>query len=230
MKLNLPILEHVSNCRSLLIAGMGGGYDVYCGLPIYFALKAQGMNVHLANYSFTDTTLIDRGTRLTQWLIGVKGSEADELSYGPELHLARWFHEQGEDPTIWVFHKTGVRPLIEGYQALVEYLQIDGILLIDGGVDSLLRGDEAEIGTILEDLVSLVAVKEISGVHTKLIAATALGAEQDMCYAHVFENIAALTKLGAFYGACALTPDMQEYQDYQRRCCTRSLSPFKTPA
>jgi hypothetical protein len=39
-----------------------------------------------------------------------------------------------------------VRPLLESYQALVKHLAIDGIILIDGGVDSLLHGDETQIG------------------------------------------------------------------------------------
>jgi len=34
MDLNLPILDQLASCKNLLIAGMGGGYDVFCGLPI----------------------------------------------------------------------------------------------------------------------------------------------------------------------------------------------------
>ena len=48
MKLNLPILSQVSACENLLIAGMGGGFDVFCGLPIYFDLVQRGQRVHLA--------------------------------------------------------------------------------------------------------------------------------------------------------------------------------------
>ena len=32
MDLNLPTLNQLSNCKNLLIAGMGGGFDVFCGL------------------------------------------------------------------------------------------------------------------------------------------------------------------------------------------------------
>jgi hypothetical protein len=41
MQLNLPILDQLSPCRNLLIAGMGGGFDVFCGLPIYFELQRR---------------------------------------------------------------------------------------------------------------------------------------------------------------------------------------------
>lgn len=49
MNLNLPILNQLSNCKNLLIAGMGGGYDIFCGLPIYFELRRLGIKAHLAN-------------------------------------------------------------------------------------------------------------------------------------------------------------------------------------
>jgi hypothetical protein len=67
----------------------------------------------------------------------------------------------GEAVTLWSFHKTGTRPLLENYRALVEHLGIDGILLIDGGVDSLVRGDEAGRGTMIEDAILLYAVNEL---------------------------------------------------------------------
>ena len=52
MELNLPIFEHLSSCQNLLIAGMGGGFDIFCGLPIYFELQKRVPQVHLANLSF----------------------------------------------------------------------------------------------------------------------------------------------------------------------------------
>src|SRR5512139_823442 len=54
MQLNLPILDRLAGCKSILIAGAGGGFDVFAGLPIYFALREAGCTVHLANYSFCD--------------------------------------------------------------------------------------------------------------------------------------------------------------------------------
>lgn len=138
------------------------------------------------------------------------------LPYFPELYLTQWFREKhGEAVTIWAFEKTGVRPLLENYQALVEHLGIDGILLIDGGVDSLMRGDEAEVGTILEDAISLTAVDALKKVPVRLMACVGFGAEQDMAYAHVFENIAALAKIDAFLGSCSLLRQMNAFQFYE---------------
>jgi hypothetical protein len=97
----------------------------------------------------------------------------------------------------------------------VEHLQIDGILLIDGGVDSLVKGDEAEKGTLLEDAVSACAVNQLTNVPVKIIGCIGLGAELDMTYSHIFENMAKLTRVGGFLGACALTPAMLNYQLYE---------------
>lgn len=218
MALNLPAWEPFSSAKNLLIAGMGGGFDVFCALPIYFALQERGIRVHLANYSFTDLASLKTGQRLTETLLGVTADEPLEFGFGyaPELYLAHWFRQRGENVPIWAFHKTGMRPLMAGYQALVNHLNIDSILLVDGGVDSLLRGDEPALGTIVEDSISLAAVNELDGVAHKGIVCSAFGAEQDILYAHVFENMAALTQMGGFKGACALAPDMPEFQHYEQ--------------
>jgi hypothetical protein len=216
MNLNLPIWERVESCKNLLIAGMGGGFDIFCGLPIYFELRERGMNVHLANYSFSHIAVLREGVRLSKTLVGVNTDVNVRAPYFPEQHLAHWFQQsQGEQVTVWCFEKTGAAPLLENYQALVEHLGIDGILLIDGGVDSLFRGDEFEVGTLIEDTISLAAVSKLDNVPTRIVACTAFGAEQSMSYAHVFENMAALAKLDAFLGSCSLVKSMKVYQRYE---------------
>ena len=49
----IPLFERLEGARSILIAGAGGGFDVFAGLPVYFALRARGATVHLANLSFS---------------------------------------------------------------------------------------------------------------------------------------------------------------------------------
>lgn len=216
MKLNLPIFDKLANCQNLLIAGMGGGFDVFCGLPIYFELRRQRQRVHLANFSFSDIASFRGGERLTDTLVGVTADYERIVPYFPELYLAQWFREKrNEAITIWCFQKTGTRPLLENYRILVENLSIDGILLIDGGVDGLMRGDEAETGTLIEDAISLFVVNELAQISTRLLGCIAFGAERDVAYAHILENIAVLTESGGFLGACSLTPQMKVYQAYE---------------
>jgi hypothetical protein len=215
MRLNLPILDHLAPRRSILIAGMGGGFDVFCGLPLYFELEALGKEVHLANLSFSDIVGLSDGEEITDTLVGVNEEIEGDFDYFPEFYLAQWFYEErGEEVPIWCFEKTGARPLVQNYRALIEHLEIDAIILIDGGIDSLLRGDEPEIGTMFEDSLSLLAVQEARNIPTKLLACVGLGIETEIGYAHVFENISALIKAGAFLGSCSLTAQMDAYQRY----------------
>jgi hypothetical protein len=227
MKLNIPIIDELAKCKSLLIAGMGGGFDIFCGLPIYFELRKRGVNVHLANFSFSDIENVRHGVRLSPTLVGITYDSPKIYPYFPEFYLAEWFKiNQKEDVAIWSFHKTGASPLTENYKILAEHLSLDGILLVDGGVDSLMRGDEAEKGTIIEDATSLFAVNELSNIKNRYIVCTGLGAERDVTYTHVFENIAAITKENGFWGACSLTPSMSVYQDFESAVLHVQGSPF----
>ena len=231
MELNLPILNKLKSCKNLLIAGMGGGFDIFCGLPIYFELKKHGINVHLANFSFSDIENVDYGIRLSKTLVGVTPNLERMYPYFPEFHLVNWFKQRrNEEVTIWSFHKTGAAPLTENYKILAEHLSLDGILLVDGGVDSLVRGDEAELGTAVEDLTSLYAVNQLSNISTRLIACIGFGAERDLTHAHVFENIALLTKAGGFLGSCSLTPQMDAYQAYDEAVTHVQSNEFQDPS
>ncbi len=232
MNLNIPIREQLAECENLLIIGMGGGFDLFCGLPIYFELQRDGHTVHLANFSFSDITNFQGGTRLTDTLVGVTGDDTTRFTpYFPELYLAQWFRDvRHEMVTIWCFQKTGARPLLENYRVLVNQLAIDGILLIDGGVDSLICGDEAETGTLIEDATSLFVVNELAEIPFRGIGCLGFGAEQDMTYAHIFENIARLTKMGGFLGCCSLTPEMEAYQAYENAVLSVQQHEFQDPS
>ena len=213
--LNLPIYDQLSGCKNLLIAGMGGGFDVFCGLPIYFELKARGQNVHLANLSFSELEELKDAIYLTDSLVGVTADHANARPYFPEAYLAQWFRSIGQETTLWAFGKSGVRPLLKNYRKLVDHLAIDGILLIDGGVDSLVRGDETDIGTALEDAASLAVVNELTDVPIRLMGCVGFGIERDMAYGHIFENIATLTAEGVFLGSCSMLREMESYQHYE---------------
>ena len=216
MKLNLPILDQLAGCEHVLIAGMGGGFDVFCGLPIFLELEQLGYDTHLASLSFSDIAGLNDGEELTDTLLGVTYDIEGLFDYFPEYYLSQWFYdERNEEVTIWCFEKTGARPLIKNYAALVEHLDIDGIILVDGGVDSLMRGDEPEPGTMFEDSLSLLAVNELKNVPVRLLTCVGLGIEPEVGYAHVFENIALATQLGAFKGSCSLLKEMDSYKRFE---------------
>ena len=224
MQLNLPILEALANSHTILIAGAGGGQDVLAGLPLYFTLREHGKTVHLANYTFGDLNLaadICEAEELAEGLVvGARGNVHIPIPYFPEGYLAQWFQEKvGLDVTVWMLCHTGVAPLTQAYQRLWEHLRFDALVLVDGGVDSIMRGDEYGAGTLVEDTISLAAAQTLdpAAVPVKILACIGFGTEVEemVCHYSALENMAALAREGALYGVCALTPQMQAFQMYE---------------
>jgi hypothetical protein len=215
--LTLPFFTALSPAKRILVAGAGGGFDVFCGLPLYFALKNSGKEVFLANLSFSrleDCT----GKRLTPALLEVDADSQGPsyINYFPEGYLCQWFRAQGEEVSIFCFERTGAVPLREGYRVLIDRLAIDTLLLVDGGTDSLMRGDEDGLGTPHEDIASLAATYDLP-LERKLLACLGFGIDHyhDVCHYHFLGAVADLTRAGAFLGAFSLTNDMPEVQRYR---------------
>src|SRR5262249_19815049 len=102
-------------------------------------------------------------------------------------------------------------------------LQADTVVLVDGGTDSLMRGDEAGLGTPEEDFCSIAAVDELE-VTKKYLVCLGFGVDafHGVCHAHALEAVAELTQRGAFLGALSLTremPDVQKYMDAAQAVC-----------
>jgi hypothetical protein len=185
--LEQPIFRALEDSRSILIAGAGGGFDVFSGLPLYFALKDQGANVHLASYSFSFAYYYRTiGTILAPHLVRVEPSSEGNEEYFPERYLSHWFKIEGKTEPIYCFEPCGVRPLAEAYRYLVKKLDIDTIVLADGGSDSLLAGDEVGLGTPLEDMTSIAAV-DLLDVPKKFLVSLGFGIDRHhgVCHADV---------------------------------------------
>src|SRR5256885_10969848 len=65
----LPFFTRLKRARRILIAGAGGGFDVFSGLPLYFNLKSAGKQVFLANLSFSNLPPNSAGRELTPYLV-----------------------------------------------------------------------------------------------------------------------------------------------------------------
>lgn len=73
----------------MLVAGAGGGFDVYAGLPLALALASAGKEVHLANLSFADLHGLDLDVWLDADVADVRPDTAARGDYFPERTLAR---------------------------------------------------------------------------------------------------------------------------------------------
>lgn len=212
--LTIPLLDQLQRAGRVLIAGAGGGFDVFSGLPLYFALRDAGKQPYLANFSFS--FLPPGGERLAPAVLTVTEETPLLVDYFPERHLVDWLVAQGEPMPVYAFERTGVRPLREAYQTLVAHLQVDTLVLVDGGTDSLMRGDEAGLGTPSEDMASIVAASRLD-LPRKLLICLGLGVDSyhGVGNGDTLEAIAELTRQGAYLGTLSLLDSLPAVQRYR---------------
>jgi hypothetical protein len=211
-----PLFAALAPARNILIAGAGGGFDVYAGLPLALALWGNGAQVHLANLSFSELELLDQDSWPTEHVAAVTPDTASPDWYFPERILARWLAAHELPSTVYAFPPLGVQTLRAAYRYLAEHLDLDAIVLVDGGTDILLHGDETNLGTPVEDVTSLVAVAELD-VAVKLVTCLGFGidAYDGVNHVQVLENIAALDRDGGYLGALTIPGASREATLYR---------------
>ncbi|MFB7910116.1 DUF1152 domain-containing protein [Kitasatospora sp. NPDC056076] len=207
-----PLITRLLAAERILIAGAGGGFDVYAGLPIALALRAAGKDVHLANLSFTHLYGLPGEVWHQPDVARIGPDTPAPEGYFPERTLARWLRLHGMPDTVWAFPTVGVRLLREAYRTLVAHLDVDAILLVDGGTDILMRGDETGLGTPEEDMASLAAVAGLTEVPERLVACLGFGidAHHGVNHALVLENLAAIDRAGGYLGAFSIPRGSRE--------------------
>ncbi len=204
----IPFLEKLNKAKRILIAGCGGGFDVFAGIPIAQSLMAAGKEMVFANYSFTNLWLCG-GEQIAPnvWRID---KQSNEIPYFPEKWLAEWLASRGQSSPVYAFAKSGVQPLASAYKLIVDRHAIDLVVLADGGTDSILFGDEPGLGTAVEDAVSTVAACLTAG--ECLLAAIGFGIDHHHGVSHYafLENVARLVRQNGFLGAFSITASMPE--------------------
>jgi hypothetical protein len=207
----LPLFAALADSRRILIAGAGGGFDVFGGIPLALALRERGAEVFLGNLTFASA-----GFSLDAWLApdvaAITPASGGFAEYFPERTLARWLKTVGEPSTVYSFQRTGVEPLRAAYRALIAHLDIDAIVLVDGGTDILMRGDEAGLGTPEEDMLSLATVAGLDEVPVRLVVSIGFGidAYHGVNHVQVLENLSDLDADGAYLGAFSIPRSSRE--------------------
>src|SRR6185503_6307870 len=119
------VTKALGDAKRVLVAGCGGGYDVLGAVPLRHALRAAGIEVHLASLSFAYLNGLAHAVQDNRVpnLYAVGAAAATTRAYCPEAHLAEFLdREDGGEHVVWSFDKTGVRPLTNAYRKLVERL------------------------------------------------------------------------------------------------------------
>jgi len=214
--LKLPFFQRLESSERILLAGAGGGFDIFSGLPLYFALRTAGKEVHLANLSFSALSATN-AERLSPVLFKVEAGTAHSNDYFPEAFLSTWFRETEKlEIPVYCFEQTGVQPLAAAYKILVDKLKLGATVLIDRGTDSLMRGDEVSLGTPQEDIASIAAVSQVQ-VQQKCLAGLGVGADSfhGVCHSYFFEAVSDIAKQRGYLGSLSLTKEMPEVSKYR---------------
>lgn len=212
----IPLFQQLEESKTVLLAGAGGGFDVYCGIPLYFSLKKQGKNVVIANYSFTwlsETT----AEQVFPFCYNIKPRDEDlsGRGYFPEKYLSQWFSLNGGIADVFAFERCGVNQLKRAYNYLIKRYNIDTVILVDGGTDSLMFGDEEKLGTPQEDICSMAAVYK-TGIKKQFLVNLGFGVDHFHGVSHYrfLENVAELAKDGGYLGLFQITKEMEEARKY----------------
>ncbi len=214
--MNLAFFDELEQADNILLAGAGGGYDIFTATETTRSQTHAPSQVHLANLSLSYLPSA-KTQQLSPYLLKVTPKTPLFANYFPEFYLSQWFEEQqGEEIPIYCFRKTGVKPLLDSYQALIKHLSIDTIILVDGGTDSMMRGDEVSLGTPIEDVTSIVAANELE-IERRLLICLGFGVDSfhGICHAQFLEAVADLTQKGGYLGLFSLMQEMPEVQKYR---------------
>ena len=182
------------------------------GVPLAEYLRAQGKEVFFASLSFSDLKKA-HGRRVGPYVLEILPGAGGDDSFFPERYLSEWYASRGLVVPLYCYEASGPPILLEIYQSLARELQLDTLILADGGTDILMRGDEPSLGTPLEDMCSLAAADMLE-LPYKFLINLGFGVDvfHEVCHAYVLEAVADLTPSGDFLGAFSLLPAMPEFQ------------------
>jgi hypothetical protein len=122
-----------------------------------------------------------------------------------------------------------VRPLRDAYKHIARKHGIDTVVLVDGGTDSLMFGNEEGLGTPQEDSCSMAAAFR-SGITHQFLLSIGFGIDHFHGVSHFrfLENVALLAKEGGYLGMWQLMKEMPEAQRFMdlvafanQRCASR---------
>ena len=197
-------LERLAPCQRVLLVGTGGRSDMLAALPLFQCLRDQGKEVTLAGL------IAGRKTSNRKRFVEVSPSQRKGARF--EQLLAAHV----EAPVL-CFPGGGTLNRLETFRDLLRYSGAEALVLVEAGVETLLRGDEPSLGTPAEDLVSLAAAHRLE-LPVKMLVHLGMGIDRPkgVCLAYTLEAIAELTQQGGFWGSLTLLPAMKEFQFLSR--------------
>ncbi len=203
--------------KTVMLCGCGGGFDFVHSLTLYPELRRMGKSVVIGSYSFGDPDEISNATDVFYesgaLVRRVTAASIPEGYYGPEVHVCSYLdlrYPSSAPHFVYAYYARAftVPLLTRFYRQLVEAHAVDAVVLVDGGSDSIMAGDEEGLGDPIEDAVSVTTVASLEELKARVLITVGLGTDR---FNHVSDAaslraIAELTRMGGFLGSLSLEP------------------------
>lgn len=181
--------------KTVLLAGCGGGYDVFGSLLLYFRLIPVAKSVLLTNFSFVGRESADQAVREGH------GKQLSKFGYCfssyPEGLATRFFPEgqlamtiKHEVHAILIHEDPALEEILEAYETILKQSgPVDAIFLVDGGCDVLMTGCEEGLGTPVEDMMNLAAIHALPGIPSDNKYLVVVGADVDCAHGIMHQDL-----------------------------------------
>ena len=210
--------------KNIMFLGCGGGYDFIHSLLLFPDLINSNKNIVIASNSFSQVDISyknfetvyqsSNNPSIVAKLI-IPGQSEPRSGYIPEKIFCDFVSKQFPNAHLTIYAnciwKFSVPENVEYLSHLISKHNIDTLIAIDGGSDSIMRGDEDSTGTIFEDTVSLVVCETLKRKcklrHTILLA-FGFGVDRfhGVSDASGLRAVAELTRMGGFLGCSSIEP------------------------
>jgi hypothetical protein len=200
-----------------MLCGCGGGFDFVHSLCLYPELRRLGKTIVIGSYSFGNPEKIDGGVPVFREggaiAKRVTAAAVADAHYGPEVHVCSFLdraYPASAPHSVYAYYARAftVPSLTRLYSQLIAEHSVDAVVIVDGGSDSLMAGDEEGLGDPIEDAVSVATVAALQGLRAKLLVVIGLGTDRfnQVSDAASLRAVAELTQAGGFLGSVGLEP------------------------
>lgn len=215
--------------HNILFFGCGGGYDFVHSLIILPDLIRSGKKVVIVSNSFTKVYQDYKNYETAYQhpanpkIIAkniIPGIEEPKSGYIPEKLLVNFLAEKHPNLSIPVYasccHEFDINSNTLFIKQIVQRYDIDTLVTIDGGTDSIMRGDEEDVATVVEDFMSLIVCENLRKDHELslrhcllLVLGFGVDRHHGASDASSLRAVAELTRMGGFLGTSSIAPNSE---------------------
>ena len=222
--------------KTILLCGCGGGFDFIHSSILIPLLKKLKKKLIFASFSFTDENLLPTNSKLYYQFKNKKSNcyivKADkswndkkiEKIEVPEVHFIKVLNQNYPEEEHFIYSMNSIyyntKMLKELYEKIINDNEIDAIITIDGGSDSLMKGNEYSLGSIVEDSVTISAISNIKliRIKQKILGCIGLGCDRfhGVSDAATFRAISELKRSDGFLGGIIIETNHEGYKLYKK--------------